>query len=146
MELSDGSDKIIHAKAEDVLIKGIQAYEDVVSHCPHDNDDFTHYQETIKDAKRALQYKQECRVVKLLTRHQSTSSMSRTTGSCSPALLIPAQRSHSASTARDSNQLSDETVSTRSQSRSRPGSVSARSVSARSMRRTQSLQDLNQHY
>ena len=109
------------SEAEDVFIKGIQAYEDVVSHCPDDNDDFTHYQETLKDPKRALQYKREGRAVNLLTRQQSTSFTSRTTGSRSPALFMPAARSRSASTSGDSNQLSDETVSTRSHSRSRAG-------------------------
>ena len=45
--------------AEGDLVKGIQAYEDVVSHCPDDNDGFTYYQETLKDAKRALQDKRK---------------------------------------------------------------------------------------
>ena len=47
------------------LVKGIQAYEDVISHCPDNNDDFTYYQETLKDAKRALQDKREGRTDKL---------------------------------------------------------------------------------
>ncbi|KIK00646.1 hypothetical protein K443DRAFT_7494 [Laccaria amethystina LaAM-08-1] len=61
--------------AEGDLVKGIQANEDVVSHCPDDNDDFTCYQETLKDAKRALQDKREGRTGKLSVhiRHQSTS-------------------------------------------------------------------------
>ena len=45
--------------AEGDLVKGIQAYEDVVSHCPDDNDGFTYYQETLKDAKKALQDKRK---------------------------------------------------------------------------------------
>ncbi|KIK00674.1 hypothetical protein K443DRAFT_99905 [Laccaria amethystina LaAM-08-1] len=40
--------------AEGGLVKGIQAYEDVVFRCPDDNGDFTYYQETLKDAKRTL--------------------------------------------------------------------------------------------
>ena len=40
--------------AEGDLVKGIQAYEDVVSHCPDDNGDLAYYQETLKNAKRAL--------------------------------------------------------------------------------------------
>ena len=43
------------------LVKGIQVYEDIVSHCPHDNDDFDYYQKALKDAKRALQDKREGR-------------------------------------------------------------------------------------
>ena len=43
--------------AEGDLVKGIRAYEDVVSHCPGDNDDFTVYQEIFKSAKKALQGK-----------------------------------------------------------------------------------------
>lgn len=100
------------SEAEDVLIKGIEAYEDVVSHCPHDHDDFTPYQETLKDARRALQDKREGRTDKPITRRQSTSSTSGTTRSHSP-LMIPARRSRTPSTAGDSNQISDETVSTR---------------------------------
>jgi tetratricopeptide (TPR) repeat protein len=58
--------------AEGDLVKGIQAYEDVVSHCPDDNHGFTRYQETLKDAKRALQYNREGRTDKpsVLTWHQ----------------------------------------------------------------------------
>ena len=65
--------------AEGDLVKGIQAYEDVVSHCPGDNDDIAYYQDTLKDAKRALQDKREGRTDKrsVLTRHQSTSVTAR---------------------------------------------------------------------
>ena len=61
--------------AEGDLVKGIQAYEDVVSHCPSDNVDFVYYQETLKNAKRALQDKREGRTDNLFvyTKHQSTS-------------------------------------------------------------------------
>ena len=37
------------------LVKGVQAYEDVVLHCPYDDDDYTYYQETLTDAKKTLQ-------------------------------------------------------------------------------------------
>ena len=47
--------------AEGDLVRGIRAYEDVVSHCPDDNDDFADYQKSLKDAKRALQDKREGR-------------------------------------------------------------------------------------
>ena len=47
--------------AEGDLFKGIQAYEDVVCHCPADDDDYTYYQETLEDARRALQDKREGR-------------------------------------------------------------------------------------
>ena len=80
--------------AEGDLVKGIQAYEDVVSRCPDDNDDLPYYQETLKDAKRALLDKREGRTDKLFVviRNQFT-------------------------------EASDETVSTRSHSSSREGSV-----------------------
>jgi tetratricopeptide (TPR) repeat protein len=77
--------------AEGDLVKGIQAYEDVISHCPDDNDDFTYYQETLKDAKRALQDKREGRTDKLsvLTRHQSTSVTTRSRSSHSESPSSP---------------------------------------------------------
>ena len=43
--------------AEDVLIKGIQAYEDAFSHCPNDDDDYINYIKMLKQANRALQRK-----------------------------------------------------------------------------------------
>ena len=43
--------------AEGDLVKEIRAYEDVVSHCPADDDDSTVYQETLNSAKRALRGK-----------------------------------------------------------------------------------------
>jgi tetratricopeptide (TPR) repeat protein len=49
--------QFIKSGAEDDLVKGIQAYEDAVSHCPDDNVDFTYYEETLENLKRALQDK-----------------------------------------------------------------------------------------
>lgn len=65
--------------AEGYLVKAIQAYEDVVSHCRDDNDDLADYQKSLKDAKGALQHKREGRTdkVSLLIRHQSTSVTTR---------------------------------------------------------------------
>ena len=45
--------------AEGDLVKAIQAYEDVVSHCPDVDDDFTFYQEALEHLKRALQEQQK---------------------------------------------------------------------------------------
>ena len=45
--------------AEGDLVKGIQAYEDIVFHCSNDNVDFIYYQNTLKNAKKALQEKPE---------------------------------------------------------------------------------------
>ena len=71
------------------LVKGIQAYEDVVSHCPGDNDDFSDYQKALKDAKRALRDKREGRTDKIsvVIRHQSTTvtTRSRSSQSDSPS-------------------------------------------------------------
>ena len=47
------------------LVKGIQAYEDVVSHCPDDNDDLADYQKSLMDAKRLLQDRREGRTDKI---------------------------------------------------------------------------------
>ena len=65
------------------LVKGIQAYEDVVSHCPDDDHDCTYYRETPEDAKRFLQDKRKGSTDKLavLTGHQSTSVMTRSRSS-----------------------------------------------------------------
>jgi tetratricopeptide (TPR) repeat protein len=75
--------------AEGDLIKGIQAYEDVVSRCPHDNEHFTDYQETLTDAKGALKDKRAGKtdIRSVLTRHQSTSVTirSRSSQSDSPS-------------------------------------------------------------
>lgn len=77
--------------AEGDLMKGIQAYEDVVSHCPSDNDDLTYYQETLQDAKSALQDKREgsTRKLSVLTRHQSTSVTIRSRSSSSDSPSSP---------------------------------------------------------
>jgi len=104
--------------AEDDLVKGIQAFEDVVSHCPDDDDDFTYYHDTLKDAKRALQDKREPSV---LTRYQPIQPL--TFG----VLFVT-----------EPSEASDETVSTRSPSRSPDRSVRslASHVSTRSMLRS----------
>ena len=101
--------------AEGDLVKGIQAYENVVSHCLDDNDDFTYNQETLKDAKRALQDKREGRTDKLFVviRNQFT-------------------------------EASDETVSTRSHSREGSVRSLASSVSARSIPRSVSRSSARQ--
>jgi len=41
------------------LVKGIQAYEDAISHCPDDDDGFIHYQEILEKAMRVLQDERE---------------------------------------------------------------------------------------
>ena len=40
--------------AEGDLVKAIQAYEDLVCHCPFDDDDYTYYRRSLKQANRAL--------------------------------------------------------------------------------------------
>ena len=75
------------------LVKGIQAYEDVVSHCPDDNDDLTDYQKALKDAKRALRDKREGRTdISVATRHQSTTVTTRSRSSQSDTSRSPTKR------------------------------------------------------
>ena len=77
--------------AEGDLVKGIQAYEDVVSHCPDDNDDITDYQKSLNDAKRALQDKREGGTDKIsvVIRHKSTSDSTRSRSSQSDSPSTP---------------------------------------------------------
>ena len=57
--------------AEGYLVKGIQAYEEVVSHCPDDDDDFTYYRQSLEIAKWALQDKREGKTGKVSISTQS---------------------------------------------------------------------------
>ena len=71
------------------LVKGIQAYQDVVSHCPDDNVDCADYRKSLEDAKGALQSKREGRTdkISLNIRHKSTSLSTRSRPSQSDSHL-----------------------------------------------------------
>ncbi|KIK00656.1 hypothetical protein K443DRAFT_598743 [Laccaria amethystina LaAM-08-1] len=100
--------------AEGDLVMGIQAYQDVVSYCPDDNDDFTYYQGILKDAKRALQDKRKGRTGKnFTTRSRSSQSDSPLSPRSPTKRKSKLRRRRSGAASLRSKQSSDESCPSR---------------------------------